>query len=364
MAKKLKLTNGGDEDSKKQAESLIDKLNSIRPETACFLDGGNAPSVVHNWISTDSLALDIAISNKADGGIPVGRLTEISGDESTGKSLLCYSIIKNTQKRGGIAVLIDAEQTASLETMEVCGVKINELVYIQPTSIEDVFVNIEGIFSHIVESKNESRKDALVTVIWDSIAATPSRAEIEGEVGDKQIATSALAIGGGMRRIVPHIGRNNVCLVFTNQMRLKIGSFYGDPNVTPGGKAIPFYASTRIRLSNHGNIKNGDVIIGKGIRAKCFKNKVAPPHREAEFHIKWDKGTGAYIDDFEGWLTLAERAKVVLKTGSWYSIQIEEGSKPYKFQSTQWSKLLQDESIREFIRNGIVEALIIKHEED
>jgi len=349
----------------KYASDIVNKLNDERPETACLIGKGGAESIVSDWISTGSFPLDIKISNKIDGGIPVGRLTEISGNESAGKTLLCYNIVKETQKKGGLAVLIDTEHTASIETMKQAGIDVDNLVYVQPICIEDVFRTIKDIFDYVVSEKKNT--DKLVTIIWDSIASTPSRAELEGDPEQKFYAAQALVISQGMRMIVPFIGKYKVCLVFVNQLRQKMGVTYGDNQVTPGGKSVPFYASVRIRLTKYGNIKGKGTAsepVGQTVKAKVTKNKTAPPYRTAEFNIMWDKGTGAYVDDPAGWLELAKSIGIVTVSGGWNSLHLNGKDKPMKFQGINaWSELLANTEIHEYVRGEIDRKLIIRGDE-
>lgn len=216
-------------------DRLIDDLSSgfkSKKSAATASHLNDSSSMVTDWVSTGDFMLDLILSNRIDGGIPVGRLCEISGGESVGKSLLGSYILANTQKKGGVAILIDSEHAASLEVLERVGVDIDSLVYIQASTIEEVFQAMETIVSSI----QADEKNRLVTIVWDSVAATSTKAEIEGDYGDRTVAMAARLISQGLRKYIPVVSKHNVCLVFINQLRTKIGVTFGDDKVTPGGR--------------------------------------------------------------------------------------------------------------------------------
>jgi len=218
-------------------DQLIEELDSTfrtkkKAATASHLS--DSSSNVKDWISTGDFMLDLVLSNKLDGGLPVGRLTEISGGEGAGKTLLASYILANTQKKGGIAIYIDSEHAASIEVLERVGVDIDKLIYVQASTIEEVFQAMETIVTK-VQAENTKR---LITIVWDSVAATSTDAEISGDYGDRTIGLAARLIGQGLRKYIPIVSKYNVCLVFINQLRTKIGVTFGDDSTTPGGKRI------------------------------------------------------------------------------------------------------------------------------
>ena len=234
-------------------DSINTKVGKGKKQMAYFLNGtGNDdPSSIMGWVSTGSSMLDLAISNKPDGGIAVGRITEINGLESSGKSLLGAHILAETQKKDGVAVYIDTETSVSQEFMEVIGLDLNKMLYLHLETVEDIFEAIEEIVTKV----RESDKDRLVTILVDSLAAATTKVELNADFDKDGWATSkAIIISKAMRKITQMIGRQRVALVFTNQLRQKLGVMCGDPWTTSGGKALPFHASTRVRLKNMGQM--------------------------------------------------------------------------------------------------------------
>ena len=228
------------------ADSLNKKFKDYK--VAYFLDGvQETPTDIKEFISTGSTMLDLAISNRPNGGIAVGRITELNGLESSGKSLVGAHLLKETQKKGGVAVYIDTETAVSEDFLEVIGVDINNMLYLHLETVEDIFEAIEEIVTKV----RESDKDRLVTILVDSLAAATTKVELEADFDKDGWATSkAIVISKAMRKITQMIGRQRIALVFTNQLRVKLGAMFGDPYTTSGGKALPFHASTRIRLKN------------------------------------------------------------------------------------------------------------------
>lgn len=314
---------------------------------------------VSEWISTGSILLDVLLSNKKNGGVPVGRLTEISGYEGTGKSLLASYIIANTQKMGGVGILIDTEHAASMEVMEACGVDVGKLIYVQAGSIEEVFQSFEAITDKI----QSSGKGKLITIVWDSVAATSTKAEIEGDYDDNTIGMAARVIGRGLRKFVPVMSTHRVCLVFLNQLRMKIGGVaFGDNSDTPGGKAIPFHSSIRLRLNHFQQLKDNDTkdVYGKVIKIQVKKNKVAPPMREAKYSIRWGGKLGAWIDETEELLQAAvDKGIFTAPTNQSYEYKETPDSEPIRFTKKKWLEMVKDESFFRSIRDRIEDAYII-----
>jgi len=256
------------------ANVLADSLNKKFKDTkvAYFLDGTDTtPTDIKDFISTGSSMLDLAIANKPNGGIAVGRITEINGLESSGKSLLGAHILAETQKKDGIAVYIDTETSVSQEFLEVIGLDMGKMLYLHLETVEDIFEAIE----EIVIKVRESDKDRLVTIMVDSLAGASTKVEMEADFNKDGWATAkAIIISKAMRKITQLIGKQRIALVFTNQLRQKLGVMFGDPWTTSGGKALPFHASTRIRLKNMGQIKDTKKnTIGMKCRAQIVKNR-------------------------------------------------------------------------------------------
>ena len=273
------------------ADSLNKKFKDYK--VAYFLDGAQeTPTDIKEFISTGSTMLDLAISNRPNGGIAVGRITELNGLESSGKSLVGAHLLAETQKKGGVAVYIDTETAVSEDFLEVIGVDISKMLYLHLETVEDIFEAIEEIVTKV----RESDKDRLVTILVDSLAAATTKVELEADFDKDGWATAkAIIISKAMRKITQMIGRQKVALVFTNQLRQKLGVMFGDPWTTSGGKALPFHASTRIRLKNMGQIKDtGKNVLGMKCRAKIVKNRLGPPLRHADYDMYFDRGIDNY----------------------------------------------------------------------
>ena len=341
------------------AKSLADSLNKKFKDTnkvAYFLDGSDTtPTDIKEFISTGSSTLDLAISNRPDGGIAVGRITEINGLESSGKSLLASHILAETQKQGGIAVYIDTETSVSVDFLGAIGVDVSKLLYLHFETVEDIFDTIETIVTKI----RESSKDKLVTILVDSLAAASTKVEMDADFDKDGWATSkAIVLSKAMRKITQMIARQKVCLIFTNQLRQKMGVMFGDPWTTSGGKALPFHASTRIRLKNMGQIKDTKKnTIGIKIRAQVIKNRLGPPLRSADFQLYFDKG----IDDFGSWLEVLKQHNLVKQGGAWYTLTDQDG-KDHKFQSKDFESLMADEDTQKYVYDLICEKTILKYD--
>ena len=343
------------------AKTLADSLNKKFKDTnkvAYFLDGSDTtPTDIKEFISTGSSTLDLAISNRPDGGIAVGRITEINGLESSGKSLLGAHILAETQKKDGVAVYIDTETSVSQEFMEVIGLDLNKMLYLHLETVEEIFEAIEEIVTQV----RESDKDRCVTILVDSLAAASTKVEMDADFDKDGWATAkAIIISKAMRKITQLIGRESVALVFTNQLRQKLGVMFGDPWTTSGGKALPFHSSTRIRLKNTGQIKDKkNNTIGMKMRAQVIKNRLGPPMRHADFELYFETG----IDDDGSWLKVMKDHKLVKQGGSWYTMNNHNGEE-VKFQSKDWSELLQDEEFKSYCYNLICDKVILKYEKN
>ena len=325
-------------------------------QVAYFLDGAQeTPTDITDWVSTGSTLLDLAISNRPNGGLAAGRITEINGLEGTGKSLIGAHALASTQKKDGLAVYIDTESAVSAEFLQSIGVDTKSMMYIHLETVEDIFDAIETIVTKVRESDN----DKLVTILVDSLAAASTKVEMDADFDKDGWATSkAIVLSKAMRKITQLTARQKVCLIFTNQLRQKMGVMFGDPWTTSGGKALPFHASTRIRLKNMGQIKDTKKnTIGIKIRAQVIKNRLGPPLRSAEFPLYFDKG----IDDFGSWLTIMKDHKLVKQAGAWYTYTDQNG-KDHKFQSKDFGALISDEETQKHIYDSICEKLILKYD--
>jgi recombination protein RecA len=277
---------------------LIKSLNKERGTRVAYnLSTDESPTHVNRWISTGSKQLDYIISNQKDGGLPEGRIVEIFGPPSIGKSHIATQIARSTQKMGGIVVYIDTENATSVENLRLLGVDITKrFVYVDTHCTEEVLSIAE---STIIKAKAMD-KDVPVTIIWDSVAATSPKAELTGDYEKESIGLQARAISKGMRKITGVIANEKVLMVCLNQIRTKVGVLYGDPTTTPGGMAIPFHSSVRIKLGAGSQILNKDKEpIGINVSAKTIKNKVSAPFRKCDFEIHFGKGIREHEQVFD-----------------------------------------------------------------
>ena len=337
---------------------LADSLNKQNKDgkIAYFLtdEGGDAPTNVKDWLSTGNAMLDVAISNRPYGGLPVGRITEITGLEQSGKSLLSAHLLAETQRKGGVAVLIDTETAVSREFLEAIGVDISKLLYVSVDTVEGIFEACETI----IEQVRKGDKDRLVTIVVDSVAAASTHKELEADYGKDGYATDkAIIISKAMRKITNMIGRQSIALVFTNQLRQKMNAMFGDPWTTSGGKALAFHASVRVRLKNMGQLKAGDRIVGIKVRCQVIKNRMGPPLRHADFDIFFDRG----IDNYGGWLAVMKDGKIVKQAGAWYEYTDIDTGEIMKFQSKDFPKMLENEELKDQIYRRICEATILQY---
>ncbi len=341
------------------ASILADSLNKQTKDgkIAYFLndDGGNAPTNVKDWLSTGNALLDVAISNRPYGGLPVGRIAEITGLEQSGKSLLSAHLLAETQKKGGVAVLIDTETAVNREFLEAIGVDISKLLYVSVDTVEGIFEACETI----IEKVRTGDKERLVTIVVDSVAAASTKKELEADYDKDGYATDkAIIISKAMRKITNMIGRQSICLVFTNQLRQKMNAMaFSDPWTTSGGKALAFHASVRLRLKSMGSLKVGDKIVGIKVRAQVIKNRLGPPLRHADFNIMFDRG----IDNYNSWLAVMKETKLVKQGGAWYEYTDTETGEIIKFQSKDFAELMKNEDLKDQIYRRICEATILQY---
>ncbi|HEY5520196.1 MAG TPA: recombinase RecA [Candidatus Limnocylindrales bacterium] len=255
-----------------------------------------------DFIPTGSIALDLAIGV---GGVPRGRITEIFGPESSGKTTLCQHILAEAQKRGGVVAFIDVEHALDPKYARACGVNVDELLVSQPDTGEQALEITETLI----------RSGGVDCVVVDSVAALVPRAEIEGEMGDSSMGMQARLMSQALRKLTGAVSRSNTALVFTNQLREKIGVMFGNPETTPGGRAMKFYASVRLDIRRIETIKSGTESIGSRIRVKVVKNKVAAPFRVAEFDVMYGEG----ISREGGLLDVGVASDILTKTGAWFT---------------------------------------------
>jgi len=322
--------------------------------------GDKAASNVKDWISTGSTMLDLAVSNRPNGGIATGRLIELQGLEGSGKSLIGSHILAATQKEGGIAIYIDTESAVSIDFLRVIGVDVNKLIYIQLETLEDVYQTVEDLIFKI----RESNKDKLVTILIDSLSATTTEMEQDSDYGRDGWSTGKAIINSkAMRKITNMIAKERIALVVTSQVRQKLGVSFGDKYGTSGGLAVGFHSSTRIRLNKALKIKDKEgEIIGLYIKAKILKSRLGPSFRTVEFPLYFSSG----IDDDTSWL-LYLKSKKLAKGGAWNKFDYTDDKTgevtKLTFRAKDWSKLLDETfGLRQFVYKLICDTFIMKYE--
>ncbi|MFD2110232.1 recombinase RecA [Thiorhodococcus fuscus] len=291
-------------------------------------------------ISTGSLGLDLALGI---GGVPKGRVIEIYGPESSGKTTLTLHIVAESQRLGGTAAFVDAEHALDPVYAEKLGVNMNDLLVSQPDTGEQALEITDMLV----------RSNAVDIVVIDSVAALTPKAEIEGEMGDSHVGLQARLMSQALRKLTANIKRSNCCVIFINQIRMKIGVMFGSPETTTGGNALKFYASVRLDIRRTGSIKKGDEVVGNETKVKVVKNKVAPPFRQAEFDILYGQGIsreGEIID-------LGVKEGFIEKSGAWYSY---EGNRVGQGKDNARGFLLEHPEIAQDIEAKIREKLLPK----
>lgn len=362
MAKQTKVTpdeiSGRDELASLLADSLNKKFKDFK--AAHFLNGQEeTPTDLTEWVSTGSSLLDLAISNRPNGGFPVGRIVELQGMEASGKSLIMAHVLANTQKKGGLAVYIDTENALSEEFLRAIGVDVNNMLYIPLETIEDIFEAVENI----IETIRKSSKDRLVTIVIDSVSAATTKIEQEADYEKDGWATAkAIVMSKAMRKITNTIGKQRVLLLCASQLREKMGVMFGDKYTTSGGKALGFHASCRIRLKGIGKLKSGtgktEQIIGVQTEAQVIKNRMGPPFKKAVFDIYFSSG----IDDYNSWLSLMKDYGIIKQSGAYYTLVDENTGEEIRFQSKDWKTMLSaDSDLKEFCYKKICDIFVMKY---
>ena len=359
MAKKS--NNGGASSDKDELidllQSELNKANKDGGKIAYRLDEHDSPADVTDWISTGSSMLDLAISNRPHGGLPVGKMVEFNGLEGTGKSLLAAHVVADTQKKGGLAVVIDTENAAAPEFWKSLGVDLSKLLYVQCETVEDIFDQMERMIA-IVRKSNKNR---ILTIIVDSVAAASTKAEQESEHGKDGYATGkSIIISKAMRKITTMLGKQKVLIVYTNQLRQNLKAMaFSDPYIVSGGKALAYHCSVRVRLNNAGKLKKGDEVIGNECKAVVVKNRMGPPQRITNFDIYFDSG----IADYSSWIKVLKDNNILKQGGAYYTYVKNDGT-DWKFQAKDFiSTLRNDNALKEEIYLKICDAVIMKYKD-
>ena len=326
-----------DKKKSKALELAITQIDRQFGKGSIMRLGDDYIPTMDNVISTGCLSLDVALGV---GGIPKGRVVEIYGPESSGKTTLALHIVAEAQKAGGFAAFIDAEHAVDPDYSKKLGVNTEELLISQPDTGEQALEICETLV----------RSGALDVIVIDSVAALVPRAELEGDMGDSHMGLQARLMSQALRKLTGTVSRSNTTVIFINQIREKIGVMFGNPETTPGGRALKFYSSVRLEIRRITTIKDGTEMVGSRVRVKVVKNKVAPPFKKSEFDIMYGQGI-SYVGDI---IDLAVEGNIVEKTGAWYSyddMKIGQGRENAKSFLTENSDILDavTEKVKSFM---------------
>lgn len=331
-----------DENRKRALDAAMSQIERQFGKGTIMRMGDKKPELIPA-ISTGSLGLDIALGV---GGLPKGRIIEIYGPESSGKTTLTLQAIAQCQKQGGTAAFIDAEHALDPVYAEALGVDLESLIVSQPDTGEQALEVTDMLV----------RSGAVDLVVIDSVAALTPKAEIDGEMGDSHMGLQARLMSQALRKITANVNRTNTMVIFINQLRMKIGVMFGNPETTTGGNALKFYASVRLDIRRIGSIKEGDEVVGNETRVKVVKNKVSPPFKQTEFIIAFGKG----VDHMAEVIDLGVKQGLIEKSGSWYSYQ---GNKIGQGKANVGRFLAENSSIAEEVE-ATIRAQLLPSPED
>lgn len=335
MPKELKKKKGIAAGSPDSLDIALQHIQKQYGQGAIMRLGSSALDV--SAIPTGVLSVDAALGV---GGFPRGRVVEVFGPESSGKTTLALHVVASAQAAGGIAAFVDAEHALDPVYSRALGVNTDDLIITQPDNGEMALEITETLV----------RSGSVDVIVVDSVAALVPRAELEGEMGDAQVGLQARLMSQALRKLTGFVSKSSTCLVFINQLRLKIGQAYGNPETTTGGRALKFYASVRIDIRKAATIKHGDEAVGARTRIKVVKNKVAPPFRQCEFDIRYGEGISRVGD----LLDIAERQRIIEKSGSWYSV---DGEQIGQGREKALRRLTEDEPLLDQIHTRVREAM-------
>ncbi|HVL30541.1 MAG TPA: recombinase RecA [Sphingomicrobium sp.] len=333
MAAQLKVVAGGESmsiDRQKALEAALAQIDRAFGKGSA-MKLGSREQIEIDTVSTGSLGLDIALGI---GGLPKGRIIEIYGPESSGKTTLALHVVAEAQKKGGSCAFVDAEHALDPVYARKLGVNIDELIVSQPDTGEQALEIVDTLV----------RSNAIDVLVVDSVAALVPRAEIEGEMGDSHVGLQARLMSQALRKLTGSISRSRCTVIFINQVRMKIGVMYGNPETTTGGNALKFYASVRLDIRRTGQIKDRDDIVGNTTRVKVVKNKVAPPFKQVEFDIMYGEGVSKVGEI----LDLGVKAGLIEKSGAWFSYdsvrigQGRENAKAYLKDNPEVARRIED----------------------
>lgn len=343
------MANMTDENKKKALDAAIAKLEKDFGKGTIMKLGDPAAQVQVETVPTGSLSLDIALGM---GGVPKGRIVEVYGPESSGKTTVALHMIAEVQKRGGIAGFVDAEHALDPVYAKNIGVDIDELYISQPDSGDQALEITETMV----------RSGAVDIIVVDSVAALVPKQEIEGDMGDTHVGLQARLMSQALRKLTPVISKSNCVVIFINQLREKVGVMFGNPETTTGGRALKFYASVRMEVRRTETLKQGGEMVGNHVRVKIVKNKIAPPFKEAEFDIMFGRGISREGDIID----LAANIGVVNKSGAWYSYngeKIGQGRENAKTYLAEHTEIMDEVEAKVRAHYGICAPVEEKEEE-